>query len=88
MAVGVPIVNTALPTGVPLVARHGREALTVAPHDATALAAALNRLLDDADLRSTLGSAGRRRVNEEFHHRDFVRRVRAVYDEVHARKRI
>ena len=84
MAVGLPVVNTALLTGVPLVARHGRESLTVAPNDPSALAAAINRLLDDPALAAELGQAGHRRVNEEFHHRAFVRRVMVLYDEVNS----
>jgi rhamnosyl/mannosyltransferase len=84
MGAGLPVVNTALPTGVPLVARHGRESLTVAPNDASALAAALNRLLDDPALAAKLGQAGRLRASEEFHHRVFVRRVMALYGEVNS----
>jgi glycosyltransferase involved in cell wall biosynthesis len=86
MAVGVPIVNTALPTGVPLVAREGSEALTVAPNDPSALAAAIGRLLDDDALAAKLGSAGRRRIQEEFDQQSFVRRVHGVYEEVHAQR--
>jgi glycosyltransferase involved in cell wall biosynthesis len=86
MAVGVPVVNTALPTGVPLVARHEREALTVVPNDPSALAAAINRLLDDPALAAELGRAGRLRVNEEFHQHAFIRRVKAVYEEVHSNR--
>ncbi len=36
------------------------------PGDAGALAAALGRLLDDADLRRRLGAAGRDRVLDKF----------------------
>jgi rhamnosyl/mannosyltransferase len=86
MAVGVPVVNTALPTGVPLVARDGSEALTVAPNDPSALAAAIGRLLDDDALAAKLGSAGRRRIKEEFDQQSFVRRVHGVYEEVHAQR--
>ena len=84
MAAGAPVVNTALPTGVPLVARHEREALTVPPNDPSALAAAISRLLDNPTLAADLGRAGRLRVNEEFHHHAFVQRVMGVYEEVHS----
>ena len=87
MAVGVPIVNTALPTGVPLVARDGLEALTVAPNDASALAAAIGRLLNDDVLAAKLGAAGSQRIKDEFDQQSFIRRVHAVYDEVHPRRR-
>src|SRR5260370_7069235 len=45
MAAGLPIVNTRLPTTVPLVARHAREALTVPPHDPFPLSQPLNPVL-------------------------------------------
>ena len=38
MAAGRPVVNTALDTGVPRVARHGVEAITVPPGNAEKLA--------------------------------------------------
>src|SRR5262249_5271107 len=41
MSCGCPVVNTSLPTGVPLVARDGQEALTVQPSNVGALAAAI-----------------------------------------------
>jgi len=44
----------------------GTAALYAPPGDVTALAAQLDRLLDDADLRQALGTAGRRRVAEEL----------------------
>lgn len=66
MACGLPVVNTAIDGGVPFVSRHGESGLTVPPRDPDALAAALTRLLDDADLRGRMGAAGRARVATEF----------------------
>jgi rhamnosyl/mannosyltransferase len=82
MAVGVPIINTALPTAVPLVARDGLEALTVTPDDAAALAAGIRRVLVNPLLAQELGSAGRQRVKEHFRQQSFIQRVKAVYDDV------
>jgi glycosyltransferase involved in cell wall biosynthesis len=81
MAAGLPVVNTALPTGVPHVARDRREGLTVPPGDAAALAAAIGQLLADADLARRLGEAARARALAEYERSVFVRRVEAVYDE-------
>jgi len=81
MAVGLPIVNTNLPTGVPHVARHGLEALTVPPNDPAALAAAIGQLLDDAALAQRLGAAGRRRATTEYDLQNFVKRIEEVYDQ-------
>ncbi|MFD7504744.1 glycosyltransferase family 4 protein [Streptomyces sp. NPDC059850] len=66
MATGTPLVAT---TGgaIPEVAGpDGETCLAVPPGDAGALAAALNRLLADADLRGRLGAAGRERVLRRF----------------------
>jgi glycosyltransferase involved in cell wall biosynthesis len=81
MAACLPLVNTALPTGVPHVARDGREALTVPPGDAVALAGAIARLLGDDDLARRLGEGARTRARAEYEQAVFVRRVEAVYDE-------
>ncbi len=79
MAAGLPIVNTQLPTTVPLVARHDQEALTVAPRDAAALAAALTRLLDDPALAARLGSAAQSRADSEFDDATYRRRISKIY---------
>jgi len=82
MACGVPVVNTALDTGVPFVSPHGVTGLTVPPADADALADALTRLLDDAALRARLGRAGRERVAGELGAGSMARRTLALYREV------
>jgi glycosyltransferase involved in cell wall biosynthesis len=82
MAASLPIVNTALPTAVPRVARDGLEALTVPPGDADALANALTRLLDDPPLARGLGAAGRRRVGALYDRATFVARLQEVYRDV------
>jgi glycosyltransferase involved in cell wall biosynthesis len=66
MATGTPLLAT---TGgaIPEVAGpDGRTCLAVPPGDAGALAAGLERLLDDAELRARLGAAGRERVLARF----------------------
>lgn len=66
MACGVALVATtggALPE---VVGRDGDTGLLVPPDDPGALALAIGRLLDDDDLRSRLGAAGRQRVLGRF----------------------
>jgi rhamnosyl/mannosyltransferase len=66
MAAGLPVINTSLDSGVPHVSVHGETGLTVQPADPQALAAAINRLLDDSDLRQLFGQAGVRKAKREF----------------------
>jgi glycosyltransferase involved in cell wall biosynthesis len=66
MACGVPVVATtggALPE---VVGDDGKAGLLVAPNDPSALAAALDRVLSDADLRTRMGAAGRERAVSRF----------------------
>jgi glycosyltransferase involved in cell wall biosynthesis len=87
MAAGLPIVNTRLPTTVPLVARHDREALTVPPNDPLALSQALNSVLNEPGLAARLGAAARERANSEFDEDIFRDRMTAVYrDAMRARE--
>jgi glycosyltransferase involved in cell wall biosynthesis len=79
MAVGKPVINTRLPTGVPWVARDGQEALTVTPGSTDELAAAISRLLDDPALARSLGERGRARVAEDFTLQRFFEQTEAVY---------
>ncbi len=55
MAAGRPIVNTALDTGVPHVARDGIEAITVPLGDAGKLGDAINTLIADPERRQRMG---------------------------------
>lgn len=81
MAAGLPIVNTALPSGVPTVARHGIEALTVPPGDAAKLAEAIGHLLATPQHAAALGRAGKQRAIAEFDQSPFIDRVHALYAE-------
>jgi len=79
MAAGLPVVNTSLATTVPLVARHGIEALTVTPGDVKALAEALNQILDEPALARRLGAGGEARALSEFDQSAFRARMATVY---------
>ena len=82
MACGKPVVNTSLDSGVPFVSLDGVTGKTVPPRDEKALASALTELLDDAELRATLGAAARRRAREEFHVSVMARRTLDLYRSV------
>jgi rhamnosyl/mannosyltransferase len=82
MAAGKPVVNTMLDSGVPFVSRHGESGLTVAPRDSHALAAAINRMLEDPVLRQGYGQAGRRRVQRDFSVKRMTSDTLELYGEV------
>ncbi len=66
MACGIPVVATtggALPE---VVGNDGETAVTVPPGNAEALTAALRRVLDDPELRASIGAAGRQRVADQW----------------------
>jgi glycosyltransferase involved in cell wall biosynthesis len=65
MAAGLPVVASDV-GGVPELVVDGETGFLVPPGDPHALAAAIERLLDDPDLRRRLGAAGRLRVSEHF----------------------
>lgn len=85
MAAGVPVVNTALDSGVPFVSPDGVTGLTVPPGDADALRAALQRLLGDAELRKRLGDAGRVRAHGELSPDAMVSATLAIYRDLAGR---
>ena len=66
MVYGKPVINTALPTGVPYVSLDGETGLTVPPESETVLAKAMQTLVSDADLRSKYGAAAKKRVETVF----------------------
>jgi glycosyltransferase involved in cell wall biosynthesis len=65
MACELPVVSTPV-TGIPELVVDGETGLIVPERDAVALADALDRLLDDEQLRGRLGRKGRAKVLEEF----------------------
>ncbi len=80
MAAGLPVVATRV-GGIPEIVEDGVSGILVPPRDPGALAAAMVRLSNDADLRARLGEAGRVRVRE-FSADRTEERTRALYDEV------
>ena len=80
MAVGVPIVASAV-GGIPEIVEPG--AHRAAGRRAAAggeVAESLARLLEDSDLRSRLGAAGRERFERQFTAEAWAARMRGVYE--------
>lgn len=86
MACRRPVVSCELGTGVSYVNRDGVTGLVVPPRDAAALAAAINRLLDDAVMRREMGEAGYARAKEEFNEKAMLNGMLAVYGTVLGRR--
>ena len=77
-----PVVTTRLGTGVEFVTIEGETGLLVPPRDSDALAGALRALLADAELRTRMGTSGRRRVEGVFSVEQMVRKTVGVYERV------
>lgn len=75
MVYGKPVINTDLPSGVPFVSIHGKTGLTVPPSDPKALAAAVNRLAYDKDLREKFGKNAAKRVLECYREENIIREI-------------
>lgn len=78
MVYGKPVINTALPSGVPYVSIHGDTGMTVPPSDTDALCFAINRLADDRELREEMGKAAAERVDKVFNEKLIIERLCGV----------
>ncbi len=81
MAAGRAIVSSDIP-GTDELLSNEDNALLVPPGDSGALAQALNRLLNDAELRGDLGRRARERVQRDFTAEAMTAKVVAVYKEL------
>ncbi len=81
MASGLPLVTTALPTGVSAVNREGTTGLVAPPGEAGALREALAALLGDAARRRAMGDAARTVLETEYTASLMGERYLALYRE-------
>ena len=75
MICGKPVINTALPSGVPYVSIDGKTGITVPPSDPKALAKAVIRLASDRDMRERYGKAAQMRVMEMFREETIIKQL-------------
>jgi glycosyltransferase involved in cell wall biosynthesis len=85
MACGTPVIATNLP-GVRTVVDHGRTGLLVAPNDATALAAAIARVLSDDAERRAMGQRGRAKVEAYYDWKQIGTNLEDLYRQVLPRR--
>ena len=83
MACGTPLVATTA-GAFPEVIEQEVSGLLVPPGDAPALAAAIERVLDDASLGKRLGREGRKRIVDHFSWRETAVQTQALYEDVRA----
>jgi alpha-maltose-1-phosphate synthase len=81
MACQTPVVASGV-GGIPEVVDDGRSGLLVPPSDPKALAAAVNRLLDNPELAAEMGRAGRERAAADFSWRSIAEQTVALYEAV------
>ncbi|MFN2617709.1 MAG: glycosyltransferase [Thermoleophilaceae bacterium] len=81
MLAGLPVVASEVGS-VPEAVREGETGFLVPPGDAAALAGALRRLLDDAELRTQMGERGRALVRERFTAARMARDYERLYSDV------
>ena len=82
MASGLPVVSTELHNGVSYVNRDGVSGLVVPPNDSNALAIAINKLLDNDELRNKLAMQARERALKEFSFESMGQRMLKLYEDV------
>lgn len=77
-----PVINTWLPSTVPMIARHQKEGLTVEPNDPEGLAQAMLQIASDKSWAATLGNNGYQRFNEKFTDIKFKLALDALFEEL------
>jgi rhamnosyl/mannosyltransferase len=82
MACGKPVVNTALPTGVPEVSVHGVTGITVPPREVAPLVAALRELLSHKEEYERFSQNAIRTVAERFTKERFVDAMKRCLQDV------
>jgi glycosyltransferase involved in cell wall biosynthesis len=85
MGAGLPVIATRV-AGIPEVVANGVTGMLVPPNDATALAAALAVVTEDAGLRARLGDAARAFVLPRFGVDGYVQSITALYERLLAKK--
>jgi glycosyltransferase involved in cell wall biosynthesis len=86
MSMEVPVVATNV-AGIPSLIDDNENGLMVPPGDEVQLASALERLIQDGDLRAQFARRARALVSKEFSFRHRMERVRQIYETVLCRGR-
>jgi colanic acid/amylovoran biosynthesis glycosyltransferase len=79
MAMEIPTISTYV-SGIPELIKDGQSGLLVREKDATALADAIERLLEDTELRDRLGKNARQKIIQEFNIRKSGAQLGALFE--------
>ena len=82
MACRKPVISTNLPTGVSWVNQHEKTGYIVPPANSAELAKAIQKLVDNPQLREEMGEAGRMRVEKHFTSTRMAEAMLHVYQEM------
>jgi len=82
MASGKPVVSTELGTGTSYVNEHEKTGIVVPPNDPDAIAAAVNRLLDNPEICKQFGESGMSRAKQFFCLEQMVDRTESLYRQI------
>lgn len=75
-----PVINTNLGTGVNYISIHNKTGLTVEPKNSEELANAINKLLNDDNLRKILGQNAKKRVENVFNISKIKNKIKKLYE--------
>ena len=81
MAFGKPIINTKLPSGVPMVSLHGETGLTVEQGSQEQLIVAMQWMIDHPEERIQMGIKARERMKAEYRQEQMLNKVFQLYNE-------
>lgn len=79
MSCGKPVISTELGTGTSYINHHKSTGIVIPPNNSAKLSEAITTLLDNEELRSKYGQAGRRRVTGAFSMEAMLNDTLAVY---------
>ena len=80
MAMEIPVVSTTI-AGIPELIESGTEGILVPPSDPTLLADAIEKLMDNPELRQRLAAGGRRKVLQAYNQPRNVHRLAEIFQQ-------
>jgi glycosyltransferase involved in cell wall biosynthesis len=78
MAVGLPVITTAV-AGIPELVENNQNGLLFQPHDVDGISSGIIELLRNAEKRKQLGSAGSKKVMEQFDISQAAKRLKTIF---------